>query len=99
MAPLVRFALGGVLVMVATTHLRGGEGAAIARFGSPFSAAERAGSEATDPRATLVIDYAQIHSAICEMGQDLFEPPEVKDWRYEREWISLQRPHLRYQHS
>jgi uncharacterized protein (DUF1800 family) len=42
------------------------------------------------------VDYAQLDAAIREMGQDLFEPPDVKGWRYGREWINSQRLFVRY---
>ena len=42
------------------------------------------------------IDYAQLDAAIRDMGQDLFEPPDVKGWRYGREWINSQRLFVRY---
>jgi len=42
------------------------------------------------------IDYAALDGAIREMGQDLFEPPDVKGWRYGREWINSQRLFVRY---
>jgi uncharacterized protein (DUF1800 family) len=42
------------------------------------------------------IDYAQLDAAVRDMGQDLFEPPDVKGWRYGREWINSQRLFVRY---
>ena len=44
--------------------------------------------QATDPAA--------LERAIRSMGQDLFEPPDVKGWRYGRNWISSNRVLTRY---
>jgi hypothetical protein len=41
-------------------------------------------------------DYGLLDGSIREMGQDLFEPPDVKGWRYGREWINSQRLFVRY---
>jgi len=49
-----------------------------------------------DLGSTKGIDYAQLDTAIRDMGQDLFEPPDVKGWRYGREWINSQRLFVRY---
>ncbi|MEW6304788.1 MAG: DUF1800 family protein [Verrucomicrobiota bacterium] len=40
--------------------------------------------------------YGAIDSAIQQMGQQLFEPPDVKGWRYGRAWISSNRLFTRY---
>lgn len=40
--------------------------------------------------------YAELDGMIQEMGQELFEPPDVKGWRYGRSWISANRVLLRY---
>lgn len=40
--------------------------------------------------------YAEMDGMIQEMGQELFEPPDVKGWRYGRSWISANRMLLRY---
>lgn len=42
------------------------------------------------------IDYGQLDASIRDMGQDLFEPPDVKGWRYGREWVNSQRLFVRY---
>ncbi len=43
-----------------------------------------------------VANYATLDSAIQQMGQQLFEPPDVKGWRYGRSWISSNRLFVRY---
>jgi hypothetical protein len=37
-----------------------------------------------------------LDSAVQQMGQQLFEPPDVKGWRYGRSWISSNRLFVRY---
>lgn len=41
-------------------------------------------------------NYGGLESALREMGQDVFEPPDVKGWRYGRDWISTSRLFTRY---
>jgi uncharacterized protein (DUF1800 family) len=41
-------------------------------------------------------NYAEVEGMIQEMGQELFEPPDVKGWRYGRSWISANRVLMRY---
>jgi hypothetical protein len=41
-------------------------------------------------------NYAEVDGMIQEMGQELFEPPDVKGWRYGRSWISANRVLMRY---
>lgn len=43
-----------------------------------------------------VASYNAIDTAIQQMGQQLFEPPDVKGWRYGRSWISSNRLFVRY---
>ena len=43
-----------------------------------------------------VVNYGSIDAAIQQMGQQLFEPPDVKGWRYGRTWISSNRLFVRY---
>ena len=43
-----------------------------------------------------VNNYNVINNAIQQMGQQLFEPPDVKGWRYGRSWISSARMFARY---
>lgn len=43
-----------------------------------------------------VSDYGALDVAIQQMGQQLFEPPDVKGWRYGRTWISSSRLFVRY---
>ncbi len=43
-----------------------------------------------------VANYGQISSVIQNMGQQLFEPPDVKGWRRGRSWISANRVFIRY---
>jgi uncharacterized protein (DUF1800 family) len=40
--------------------------------------------------------YDALDAALREMGQELFEPPDVKGWRYGREWINTSRLLIRY---
>ncbi len=41
-------------------------------------------------------DYNVVDKALREMGQELFEPPDVKGWRYGRSWITSARVLTRY---
>lgn len=41
-------------------------------------------------------NYGEIDGMIQNMGQQLFEPPDVKGWREGRSWISANRLFLRY---
>jgi uncharacterized protein (DUF1800 family) len=41
-------------------------------------------------------NYGALEGALREMGQDVFEPPDVKGWRYGRGWISTARLYTRY---
>lgn len=41
-------------------------------------------------------NYGGLEAALREMGQDVFEPPDVKGWRYGRGWISTSRLLTRY---
>jgi hypothetical protein len=43
-----------------------------------------------------VADYHGIEAALRDMGQELFEPPDVKGWREGRSWINANRLFLRY---
>lgn len=43
-----------------------------------------------------VADAASLHQATTAMGQQLFEPPDVKGWRYGRTWINSSRVFVRY---
>ena len=43
-----------------------------------------------------VTDYGELDSVIQNMGQQLFEPPDVKGWRRGRSWISANRVLIRY---
>ncbi len=43
-----------------------------------------------------VANYGEIDGMIQNMGQQLFEPPDVKGWREGRSWISANRLFLRY---
>jgi hypothetical protein len=43
-----------------------------------------------------VTDYGRLDTAVREMGLELFEPPDVKGWRYGRPWISSARIFERY---
>lgn len=43
-----------------------------------------------------VASYGEIDGMIQNMGQQLFEPPDVKGWREGRSWISANRLFLRY---
>ncbi len=43
-----------------------------------------------------VADTRMLDTAVREMGQTLFEPPDVKGWRYGRPWISTSRVFVRY---
>ncbi len=49
-----------------------------------------------DVGVTELSSYAELDGMIQEMGQELFEPPDVKGWRYGRSWISANRVMLRY---
>jgi len=40
--------------------------------------------------------YGELDGMIQGMGQELFEPPDVKGWRYGRSWISANRVLVRY---
>lgn len=40
--------------------------------------------------------YGSLEGALREMGQDVFEPPDVKGWRYGQSWISTARLFTRY---
>ena len=41
-------------------------------------------------------DYGVLDRMTQQMGQQLFEPPDVKGWRYGRNWISSDRLFTRY---
>ncbi len=41
-------------------------------------------------------NYGTLEGQLREMGQDLFEPPDVKGWRYGRPWINSSRMFVRY---
>jgi uncharacterized protein (DUF1800 family) len=41
-------------------------------------------------------DYGVLDRMTQQMGQQLFEPPDVKGWRYGRTWISSDRLFMRY---
>ena len=41
-------------------------------------------------------NYATADSAVQQMGQQLFEPPDVKGWRRGRAWINANRVFIRY---
>lgn len=41
-------------------------------------------------------NYGGLEGALREMGQDVFEPPDVKGWRYGQSWISTARLFTRY---
>ena len=43
-----------------------------------------------------VTNSGTLDGAIRQMGQELFEPPDVKGWRYGRSWISSNRMFIRY---
>ncbi len=43
-----------------------------------------------------VADAGTLNGATTKMGQQLFEPPDVKGWRYGRSWISSNRIFVRY---
>ena len=43
-----------------------------------------------------VSNYGVLDGAIQQIGQQLFEPPDVKGWRYGRSWISSNRMFVRY---
>lgn len=43
-----------------------------------------------------ISNYGSVDSAIQQMGQQLFEPPDVKGWRHGRSWISSNRLFSRY---
>jgi uncharacterized protein (DUF1800 family) len=43
-----------------------------------------------------VTDAASLDNAVRSMGQDLFEPPDVKGWRYGRPWVNTNRMFIRY---
>ena len=43
-----------------------------------------------------VTNSGTLDGAVREMGQELFEPPDVKGWRYGRSWISSNRMFVRY---
>ncbi len=45
---------------------------------------------------TRLADYKAADQALREMGQELFEPPDVKGWRYGRSWITSARVLTRY---
>ncbi|MBM3999634.1 MAG: DUF1800 domain-containing protein [Planctomycetes bacterium] len=49
-----------------------------------------------DLGAKEATNFGQIDGMIQEMGQQLFEPPDVKGWRYGRSWISSNRVFSRY---
>lgn len=40
--------------------------------------------------------YGGVDASVQQMGQQLFEPPDVKGWRYGRSWISSNRLFVRY---
>ena len=40
--------------------------------------------------------YGELDGMVQGMGQSLFEPPDVKGWRYGRSWISANRSLVRY---
>lgn len=40
--------------------------------------------------------YETLDKVLGEMGMQLFEPPDVKGWRYGRPWIDSQRLFVRY---
>jgi hypothetical protein len=41
-------------------------------------------------------DYSVLDRMTQQMGQQLFEPPDVKGWRYGRTWINSDRLFMRY---
>jgi len=41
-------------------------------------------------------NYEALDIALQDMGMELLEPPDVKGWRYGRQWISSQRLFVRY---
>jgi hypothetical protein len=43
-----------------------------------------------------VKDYGRLDAMVRDMGQELFEPPDVKGWRHGRPWISSSRLFVRY---
>jgi uncharacterized protein (DUF1800 family) len=43
-----------------------------------------------------ISDYSILDRMTQQMGQQLFEPPDVKGWRYGRTWISSDRLFMRY---
>jgi uncharacterized protein (DUF1800 family) len=43
-----------------------------------------------------VADAGMLDSAVRSMGQEIFEPPDVKGWRYGRPWVNTNRIFLRY---
>jgi hypothetical protein len=43
-----------------------------------------------------VKDYGRLDALVRDMGQELFEPPDVKGWRHGRPWISSSRLFVRY---
>lgn len=49
-----------------------------------------------DLGANKLTSYGELDGMIREMGQELFEPPDVKGWRYGRAWISANRVLTRY---
>ncbi|MCP4730584.1 MAG: DUF1800 family protein [Roseibacillus sp.] len=49
-----------------------------------------------DTGVKQVTDCRVLEQGMREMGQALFEPPDVKGWRYGREWISSNRILVRY---
>ena len=40
--------------------------------------------------------YEALDTALQQMGMQLMEPPDVKGWRYGRQWIDSQRLFVRY---
>ena len=51
--------------------------------------------------SSLVVDrsltsYETLDKALQQMGMQLMEPPDVKGWRYGRQWIDSQRMFVRY---
>lgn len=49
-----------------------------------------------DMGASQAVDYGRVDAVLGEMGQQLFEPPDVRGWRYGRAWISAGRIFSRY---
>ncbi len=49
-----------------------------------------------DLGVTQTTDPGMLDRVVRSMGQELFEPPDVKGWRYGRSWVNTNRIFIRY---